>query len=165
MIRGGQIEHEVLYHHPRERVWHALVDAAELGAWLMPTDFVPEVGRRFTFDARPDLGFVTGEVLEVDPPRLLRCRWSGVFGDTLVSFELTPAADGTLLRLRHSGWQEAGREHLGGFDEGWHSKLNKDLAAVLGARPDSHEPPPHQPARSAVTGPDATTREQERPLR
>ena len=114
-------------------MWRALVDPAELGVWLMPNDFAPEVGRRFTFDARPDLGIVTGEVLEVDPPRLLRCRWSGVFGDTVVSFELTPAADGTLLRMWHGGWQDAAPDDRDGFDDGWHGKLAKDLAAVLAA--------------------------------
>lgn len=71
MIRGGQIEHELMYRHPRERVWRALVDPAELGRWLMPNDFAAEVGRRLTFDARPALGIVTGEGLEVDLPRLL----------------------------------------------------------------------------------------------
>ncbi len=37
MIRGGQIGHEMMYRHPRERVC-ALVDAAELGRWLMLAD-------------------------------------------------------------------------------------------------------------------------------
>jgi uncharacterized protein YndB with AHSA1/START domain len=68
---------------------------------------VAEVGRRFTFDARPTLGWIAGEVLEVDPPRLLRCRWSGAFGDTVVAFELTPTIAGTRLRLeRLRFWQE-----------------------------------------------------------
>ena len=36
------------------------------------------------------IGTIEGEVLEIDEPRLLRCRWSGVFGDTEVTFELFP---------------------------------------------------------------------------
>ena len=44
MIRDGRIEHEQTYPHPPERVWRALTEPAELGAWLMPTDFVALAG-------------------------------------------------------------------------------------------------------------------------
>lgn len=131
MIRDGRVEHEVIFPHPPERVWRALVNQAELRVWLMPTDFVPEVGRRFVFDAGPDLGEIRGEVLEVDAPKLLRCRWSGVFGDTIVSMELTPEPGGTRLRLEHAGWNENQPQQRDGFDEGWADKLTKDLPALL----------------------------------
>jgi uncharacterized protein YndB with AHSA1/START domain len=84
VIRGGRVEHEVVLEHLPERVWQALVDPAELSAWLMPKDFRPEPGHRFTLDARPELGFVEGELPEAVRPRLLRCRWSGALGDTVV---------------------------------------------------------------------------------
>jgi uncharacterized protein YndB with AHSA1/START domain len=131
VIRDGRIEHEVEYPYPPERVWRALVDSAELGAWLMPTDFSPEVGWHFTFDARPVLGFVHGEVLDVVPNRRLRCRWSGVFGDTEVLFELTPTESGTRLRLEHGGWADERRADRNGFEQQWRDKLTKDLRAVL----------------------------------
>jgi uncharacterized protein YndB with AHSA1/START domain len=131
VIRGSAIEHEVVLAHPPERVWRALADPAELGAWLMPNDFRAEPGHRFTLDARPELGFVDGEVLEARPPRLLRCRWSGVFGDTVVTFELAPAGRGTRLRVTHSGWADERRGQRDGFDQGWHDKLAKDLPALL----------------------------------
>lgn len=139
MIRDEQIEHEETYPHPPERVWRALTDPAELGVWLMPTDFVAQAGRTFTFDARPSLGLIDGEVLEVEPPRLLRCRWSGVFGHTVVTFALTPVPGGTRLRVTHSGWDGQGIQHRDGFDSGWHDKLTKDLAALLS--PDRTERP------------------------
>lgn len=135
MITGGRIEQEQTYPYPPERVWRALTDPAELGAWLMPADFAPEPGHTFTFDARPSLGMIEGEVLDVDPPRLLRCRWSGVFGQTIVTFSLTPVGGGTLLRVTHGGWDREGLHHRDGFDQGWHDKLAKDLAALLAARP------------------------------
>jgi uncharacterized protein YndB with AHSA1/START domain len=135
MIREGRIEHEIVYPHARWRVWRALIDPTELGIWLMPNDFVAEIGRRFTFDARPALGWVAGEVLEVDPPRLLRCRWSGVFGDTVVEFELTPIAEGTRLRLEHRGWDAQHHSDRDGFDGGWHDKLSSDLPALFAAHP------------------------------
>jgi uncharacterized protein YndB with AHSA1/START domain len=133
MINDGDVEHEALYPHPPERVWRALVDPAELAIWLMPNDFVAEVGHRFSLDASPTLGRIDGEVLEVDPPRVLRCRWSGVFGDTMVMFTLdpTPAGDGTRLRLKHAGWPEASSEQRDGFDGGWHDKLTKDLPELM----------------------------------
>jgi uncharacterized protein YndB with AHSA1/START domain len=135
VIRDGQIEHEETYPHPPERVWRALTDPAELGVWLMPTDFVALAGYRFTFDARPDLGIIDGEVLEVEPPRMLRCRWSGIFGQTVVTFTLAPDGDGTRLRVTHGGWDGPGLDHRGGFDGGWLDKLTKDLAALLGPAP------------------------------
>jgi uncharacterized protein YndB with AHSA1/START domain len=132
VIRDGQIEHDERYPHPPERVWRALTEPAELAAWLMPCDFAPRVGHRFTFDARPGLGVIEGEVLEVEPPRLLRCRWSGVFGETVVTFTLTPDNGGTRLRVTHSGWAGEGLGQRDGFDQTWHDKLVKDLAALLG---------------------------------
>jgi len=140
VIRDGAIEHEVVLAHPPQRVWRALTDPGELSIWLMPNDFKPEPGHRFVLDARPELGLVDGEVLEARPPRLLRCRWSGQFGDTVVSFELTPAGAGTRLRMEHSGWAD---EHAGdraGFDGGWHDKLTKDLPAVLTGRATGENP-------------------------
>ena len=136
MIRDGGVEHDAVYAHPPERVWRALVDPQELALWLMPNDFVAEVGRTFTFDASPALGRIEGEVLEVDPPRRLRCRWSGVFGDTIVVFDLTPEPPGTRLRVQHTGWSRDEIERRDGFDQGWADKLAKDLPAVLnGAKP------------------------------
>jgi uncharacterized protein YndB with AHSA1/START domain len=130
VIRDGVIHHTAVYRHPVERVWRALVDPAELRIWLMPTDFVPEVGRRFTLDD-PRLGVIRGEVLDVAPPRLLRCRWSGTFGETVVTFELTPVAEGTRLRLEHAGWEMRAEPDRDGFDQGWGDKLARDLPAVL----------------------------------
>jgi uncharacterized protein YndB with AHSA1/START domain len=134
MIRHGQVEQEQTYPHPPERVWQALTDPAELGKWLMPTDFTPRPGSRFTFDARPDLGIIDGEVLDVEPPRQLRCRWSGTFGNTVVTFTLAPAdGGGTRLRIEQAGWDEAGLDQRDGFDRGWHDKLVTDLPALLAA--------------------------------
>jgi uncharacterized protein YndB with AHSA1/START domain len=135
VIRDGRIEHEETYPHPPERVWRALTDPAELGAWLMPTDFAPRAGHKFSFDARPTLGVIDAEVLDVEPPRLLRCRWSGVFGHTVVTFTLTPDGAGTRLRITHEGWAGPGLGHRPGFDQVWLDKLTKDLAALLGPAP------------------------------
>ncbi|HEY3670229.1 MAG TPA: SRPBCC domain-containing protein [Acidimicrobiia bacterium] len=127
------IEHEAVYPHSPERVWRALVDPTELAAWLMPTDFAPEVGKEFKLETgAAEIGTIQGEVLEIDEPRVLRCRWSGVFGDTQVTYELTPEGDGTRLRVRHDGWDDPPAAERAGFDDGWKQKLDEDIPRVLG---------------------------------
>jgi len=127
------IEREAVYPHSPERVWRALVDPEELAMWLMPTDFAPRLGHEFKLETgSEEVGTIQGEVLEIDEPRLLRCRWSGVFGDTEVTFTLSHEADGTRLRVRHDGWSEPAPDR-GGFDEGWKQKLDEDLPRVLGS--------------------------------
>ena len=133
MIEGDGIVHEVDYPHPPERVWRAIVDADELSAWLMPNDFVPVVGARFTMDCDP-VGRLRGEVLEVEPPRRLSYRWVGPFGDTVVSFDLTPTATGTRVRLEHRGWHDGNTETRDQFDGGWPGKLGS-LQRVVAAAP------------------------------
>jgi uncharacterized protein YndB with AHSA1/START domain len=130
------IEREAVYPHSPERVWRALVDPAELAAWLMPTDFVPEVGREFVLETgNAEVGTIRGEVLELDEPHRLRCRWSGGFGDTEVTFELFPQGGGTRLRVRHVGFGDPLPPEFAGFDEGWKQKLDEDLPRVLGPTP------------------------------
>ena len=126
------IEHEAVYPHSPERVWRALVDPTELAAWLMPNDFAPKVGREFKLETGADeIGTIEAEVLEIDEPRVLRCRWSGVFGDTQVTFELTPEGDGTRLRVRHDGWDDPPAAARAGFDDGWKQKLDQEIPRVL----------------------------------
>ena len=127
------IEHEAVYPHSPERVWRALVDpdrarrvahAQRLRARGRP-EFKLETGAA-------EIGTIEAEVLEIDEPRLLRCRWSGVFGDTEVTFELSPEDDGTRLRVRHDGWSEPPAAERAGFDDGWKQKLDEDIPRVLG---------------------------------
>jgi uncharacterized protein YndB with AHSA1/START domain len=128
------IEHEAVYPHSPERVWRALVDRSELAAWLMPTDFAPEVGKEFKLETgSAEVGTIHGEVLEIDEPRLLRCRWTGGFGDTEVTYELSPEGDGTRLRVRHDGFGDPPPAERAGFDDGWKQKLDQDLPRVLGS--------------------------------
>jgi uncharacterized protein YndB with AHSA1/START domain len=133
VISNGLVEHEAVYPHPPERVWRALVEPDELAVWLMPTDFAPEVGRSFVLETGQEMGTIRGEVLEIDAPRLLRCRWSGGFGDTEVSFELFPDPDGTRLRVRHDGWGDPPHAESSSFDHGWRAKLDEDLPRLLEA--------------------------------
>jgi uncharacterized protein YndB with AHSA1/START domain len=140
VIDGGRVVHEVRYPHPVQAVWHALTDPASLSAWLMPTDFAPAAGHRFRLDARPEFGFIDGEVVDVSPPHLLRCRWTVEGVPTVLTVRLqADGTSGTLLRLEHSGLPEVPGAS---FDGGWGAKLTHDLGLVLGGVRD--------PARSRV---------------
>ena len=103
-----ELEFDELLPHPVERVWSALTDAHAISDWLMETeDFRPQVGTRFRMKTRNLAadGWVSAEVLELDPPRRMVWAWS-VDPDaspTTVTFELTPQAGETRLRLTHVG--------------------------------------------------------------
>lgn len=56
-------------------------------------------------------------VVDVDPPRRFAFRWIAPGGQVpdagnslLITFELEPSGDGTILRLTESGWREKGWE-------------------------------------------------------
>lgn len=113
-----RIERKILLKAPRSRVWRALSDAAEFGAWF-GVDFR---GKAFVA-GKPVQGKVTYPgyehlVMEVqiermEPERLLSWRWHPAAIDasvdysdeptTLVVFELTEVDGGTLLTVVESG--------------------------------------------------------------
>jgi uncharacterized protein YndB with AHSA1/START domain len=140
-VTDDAIVHEVVYAHPPGRVWCALTDSAALADWLMPNDFQPRVGHRFTFRTEPQPGFsgiVRCEVLELSEPKRIAWSWQGdpPMPVTTVTFTLEPAGDGTRLRLEHTGFAAGGelgltlRDLLG---QGWGSKLLREtLPALLG---------------------------------
>jgi uncharacterized protein YndB with AHSA1/START domain len=132
VIDGDRIVHEAHYPQPIDEVWHALTDAGSLAAWLMPNDFVAEVGCQFRLDARPMFGIIDGEVIEVDAPLLLRCRWTIEGVPTTVTMTLASDGTGTQLRIEHNDLRGDPRAS---FDGGWAEKLRHDLVEVLvGAR-------------------------------
>jgi uncharacterized protein YndB with AHSA1/START domain len=86
---------------PPEVVWQALTDRERLRVWF-PCDVIVEggrwvVGAAISFPFRPEVWDVTltGQVLEVDEPRVLAFTW----GDDTLRFELTPEGGGTRLVL------------------------------------------------------------------
>ncbi|WP_395673934.1 SRPBCC domain-containing protein [Inquilinus sp.] len=104
--------------HPPEKVWRALAEPELLAAWLLPNDIRAEEGRRFTLRGAPGTDKpVDCEVLEADPPRLLRYSWRGRDRDgdgrtldTVVTFTLDGThAGGTRLRIVHSGFRAEAR--------------------------------------------------------
>jgi uncharacterized protein YndB with AHSA1/START domain len=138
-VTDDGIVHEVVYPHPVGRVWAALTDRAALADWLMPNDFEPRVGHRFTFRAEPQgtwSGVVRCQVLELTEPRRFALSWEGdpPLPVTTVTFTLEPVEGGTRLRLEHTGFAAGGppaltvRDILG---QGWGSKLLREQLPTL----------------------------------
>lgn len=141
------------YPHPVVKVWRALTDPRILSAWLMPTDFVPELGREFCFRCEPVPpefegqwgGIVKCRVLEIEPQRRLSYTWEDSWAwahfaaPSVVTWSLEPVdsagggAAGTRLTLVHSGFRGPGtarlRDMLSG---GWAPMLRDLLPRALG---------------------------------
>ncbi len=108
---------EVFPHAP-EAIWKVLTTTELIARWLpmSPSGFVPETGTRFTFRTKPAGewdGIIHCEVLDVVPNQRLTYSWRGGheanigYGaplDTIVTWTLSRLAEGTRLRLVHSGF-------------------------------------------------------------
>jgi uncharacterized protein YndB with AHSA1/START domain len=133
----------VLPHAP-EAVWKALTTAELVGRWLMPSDFAPVPGHRFTFRTKPmgswD-GVVHCEVLEIVPHRKLVYSWTGgsddnpTYGarlDTIVTWTLEPVDGGTRLRLVHAGFRSPGNDFaFDAMSPGW-GRVLRSIDRVIG---------------------------------
>jgi uncharacterized protein YndB with AHSA1/START domain len=132
---------------PRERVFALLTDPAELPGWWGPHGFaVPSVevdlrpGGRYRFVMQPpdgDAFHLSGEFLEVDPPRRLTYTfaWEEPAPDdreTVVVLSLEGVAGGTELRL--SQGELATEERLELHRAGWSESFEK-LREVVGSLP------------------------------
>lgn len=114
------------FHHPREKVWGALVEPGQLREWA---PFVPD---RELDGAGPAAFTMLGgegepeatpaEVLTVEPPALLVYDWGG----DLLRWELEPTGEGTRLTLRHT---VRDRTWVPKVAAGWHICL--DVADLL----------------------------------
>ena len=128
--------------YPPERVWRALTRSDLIAQWLMPNDFEPAPGRRFTFRTRPmgdwD-GVVSCEGLEIDPPRRLRYSWvGGSTGnpgrlDSTVTWTLTPMDGGnaTHVLMEHEGFRPGNESAHAATSGGW-VKVLAGLERVTG---------------------------------
>jgi uncharacterized protein YndB with AHSA1/START domain len=130
--------------HAREVIWKTLTEGALISRWLMPNDFEPIVGKRFTFRTRPmgswD-GVVHCEVLEVEPYEKLVYSWKGgsddnpEYGsrlDSLVTWTLTAVDTGTRLRMVHSGFRSPGNDFAFDAMSGGWGKVLQGIARVAG---------------------------------
>jgi uncharacterized protein YndB with AHSA1/START domain len=107
--------------HPPEKVWRALTEPEHLKAWFPDTIVVDTwtPGATLRFEHAPvEGGSFDGEVLAVEPERLLEFRW----GTDIIRFELEPDGDGTLLVLIDT-LETVGKAARDGA--GWHVCLDQ----------------------------------------
>lgn len=119
-----------------DEVWKALTDPEALADWLMPNDFVAEVGKTFTFvpdHATPWDGDVECQVLELLARKRMVWSWrtSGMAHPSRVEFGLIPKRGGTELVLKHEG--EADEPVARGLKGGWPDMFDR-LASTLQKR-------------------------------
>lgn len=134
-----KIEKTIVLHAPRARVWRAITNAKEFGAWFgvrLENEFAPgvTVTGRITV---PGYDHLTMEmqIERVDPEHLFSYRWHPYAVDpdvdysvepmTLVEFRLEEVSDGTRLTVVESGFDqipvarraEAFRRNEGGWTQ------------------------------------------------
>jgi uncharacterized protein YndB with AHSA1/START domain len=144
-----RIERSVHINAPVARVWRALANAEQFGAWfgvaLGGQAFVAgqNVQGRITHPGYEHLVF-NASIERVEPERLLSFRWHPYAIDpgvdyskeatTLVVFELEPAADGTSLRVVESGFDALPparrRDAFRMNSQGWDEQLNNIVRHV-----------------------------------
>lgn len=121
------------YPYPLDRVWRAISTGALMAEWLLPNDFQPVTGHRFTFrsKAMPNWdGTIAGEVLAVEPQQHLSYSWVALGVVTEVSLTLEPTATGTRLTVAQSGFQPDQPQNYAGARYGWTNFLDQ-LATLL----------------------------------
>lgn len=137
--RTRDIVVEEIFPHAPALIWRTITSGALMGRWLMvPTGFEPVVGNRFTFQttaAGPWDGTIHCEVLEIVPEERFVFSWRGGHSDnkgygsplnTIVSWSLHRLADGTRVRLTHSGFISPINDHaFGNMSQGWPGVVTK----------------------------------------
>ncbi len=133
-----RIEKEIVVRAPRSRVWRALSDAKEFGAWFraeMKDAFSPGAPARGRI-LHPGYEHLTFEIQveRIEPEHLFSYRWHPYAVDpkhdysseptTLVTFELSEVPEGTRVKVIESGFDriplerraEAFRMNSGGWE-------------------------------------------------
>src|SRR5580658_10228251 len=151
-----RIEKKTLLHAPLSRVWRALSDSTEFGTWfgmkfegpfvagtsvrgvITPTTVDAEVAKSQKSHEGVVLEFI---VERMAPERVLSFRWHPADDPsappaTLVTFVLEEAADGVMLTVTESGFDQIPIERrakmFAANDQGWSAQMK--LIAVYLAR-------------------------------
>ncbi|HET6794610.1 MAG TPA: SRPBCC family protein [Acidimicrobiales bacterium] len=113
--------------HDQDKVWRAVTEAQHLEAWFpqqVVGDWVVGAPLRFVMGGDESTAF-DGEVLAVEPPKLLEFRW----GTDSIRIELEPSDGGCVLTLIDT-FDEVGKAARDAA--GWHVCLEALVAHVDG---------------------------------
>jgi uncharacterized protein YndB with AHSA1/START domain len=131
----GSLAFEFDFRHPPEKVWRALTEPGLLAEWLLPViDLKLERGAAFTFKTEPVAGWdgvVQCRIADIETHRKLSYDWGVGEMATVVTFTLTPTAQGTRLSLVHSGFKPDQKKNFGGARYGW-KMMGGKLEDLLG---------------------------------
>jgi len=135
---------EILLNAPVDIVWRAITDPEEFRSWYFDIPvFKAETGFQFHFYGENREGKKykhLSEVKEVVPMQKLSYSWKyeGYEGDSLVTFELFPEGEQTLLRLIHTGLDTFPDDNTdfapSNFEGGWEAIICESLKNALEQR-------------------------------
>ncbi|HTT96632.1 MAG TPA: SRPBCC domain-containing protein [Rhizomicrobium sp.] len=124
--RTVTVERDFAY--PPEKLWRALTQPHLIEEWLMKNDFKLGVGEKFQLrmDAQQGWnGVIDCEVKEIEPNKSLTYTWATMGTATVVTFTLTPTANGAHLRVEQSGFAANAAQAYAGATYGWNNFLGK----------------------------------------
>jgi uncharacterized protein YndB with AHSA1/START domain len=135
----ASIKMEAYFPYPPYQVWNALTLPDALEQWLMKNEgFRPVEGSRFTFRAKPMLGWdgiARCVILAVDSPRMI--SWSQCGNDEgkdpfTITWTLQPEGEGTRLKLNHEGLKGVlGLAQKKIMGAGWKRMFDQRIPVVL----------------------------------
>jgi uncharacterized protein YndB with AHSA1/START domain len=110
---------------PIEKVWAALTVPERIADWLANVTIEPDlrVGARFALRFKLNDYQMSGEIVALDPPRLIAWTWpdpENPSAASAVRFELEPDGDGCKLTLTNGALV---RDDLENVAAGWHTHL------------------------------------------
>ena len=151
------VEREIRIAARPELVFQHFTDPERLARWIGPAAVDARPGGELRL-AVAGIHQVSGEFVEVDPPRRLVFTWGWVqpeygvpAGGSRVEVDLTPDGEDTVLRLRHLG---LGAEDVEAHGEGWMHYLRRLAIVAAGGDPGPDPNAAGRPA-SAVSTPNA----------
>lgn len=144
-----RIEKQSVLKAPLDRVWRAISDSAEFGAWFRARFHEPFAAGRTLTAEFTEPGYIGRRfalrVEAIEPPHRLAFRWrphefdspGDDFSDsTLVEFLLEPHPEGTQLRIIESGFDRLPADQreaqFRGNDEGWSEQIERITNYVSG---------------------------------
>jgi uncharacterized protein YndB with AHSA1/START domain len=151
-VEYGSIERELHIDASPEVVFDVVSRPEHIRTWWSAdTDVEPRRGAAgaltWTDENTGEKKSMQYEVVDADPPRTFSFRWTHEVDETpdstnslLVTFELTPAGDGTRLAFRETGYRERGWEaavleaHYNDHRQGWDFYLPRLAATATATR-------------------------------